>query len=188
MTATARFSDDVHANVLYRMWWAIALKGLLFGAFAFLVYFWQARSLPGVIMLFAAFGLADGLVSILGAVRGGGMSARAGLAAAGVVSIIAAGLALWPGLSWQSLATVVGLWAAVRGAFEFVSAFTLRRYMERDWSLSLIGAFSFIFGVALALRSGMDPWNFVRLLATYTLVIGVLWLLLARRFRRGLRP
>ena len=34
----------------------------------------------------------------------------------------------------------------------------------------------------------MDPWNFVRLLATYTLVIGVLWLLLARRFRRGLRP
>ena len=91
-------------------------------------------------------------------------------------------------MSWQSLRTIVGLWAAVRGGFEFASALTLRRYMERDWSLTLIGAFSFIFGVALALRSGMDPWTFARLLATYTLIIGFLWFLLGRRFRRGLRP
>src|SRR5436190_15258370 len=96
MTATARLSEDVQQTVLYRMWWAIFLKGALFVAFAFGIYFWQGRSLPGAILLFAGFAVSDGLVTMLAAVRGGGLSARAGLALAGLTSILAGALALWP--------------------------------------------------------------------------------------------
>jgi uncharacterized membrane protein HdeD (DUF308 family) len=75
-----------------------------------------------------------------------------------------------------------------RGGLEFASALTLRRYMERDWSLALIGGLGLMFGAAMILGPALAPWTFLRLVSTYALVTGLLLSVLALRFAKGLRP
>jgi uncharacterized membrane protein HdeD (DUF308 family) len=188
MTAATRLSDDVQATVLHKMWWAVLLRAIAITAFALLAFFRMGHSLPGLTQLFAIYALADGLISIAGAVRGGGLTSRAGLALGGAASLAASGAAFfWSGITWEAFATLIAIWAVVRGALEFISALVLRRYMERDWSLALIGMLSIMFGVGVFLRVGFEPWTFVRLLSCYALVIGLLLFVLAVRFLRGFR-
>jgi uncharacterized membrane protein HdeD (DUF308 family) len=189
MTATARLSGDIPATVLARMWWPVMLKALAVTAFAILAFFWLGKSLGPLTTLFAVYAGIDGILAIVGAILGGGLAARGGLALAGLASLAAsAAAAILPDITWPNLVTIVGVWALVRGGLEFVSALTLRRFMERDWSLALIGMLSMLFGAMLVLQSGFDPWTFVRLLSAYALILGLLQALLAFRFLRGLRP
>jgi uncharacterized membrane protein HdeD (DUF308 family) len=188
MTATTRDPDLVQANVLSRMWWAILLKALAIIAFALLAFFWLGRSLPGLVLLFSLYALTDGVLSVVGALRGGGLAARAGLALAGAAGIAASLVSLLPELTWDAFATIFAAWAVVRGGLELASALTLRRFMERDWSLALIGVLGVMFGAAVILAPPVDPWAFVRLASTYSLITGFLLALLALRFARGLRP
>src|SRR4051812_14022503 len=104
MTATTRHPDQVQVTVLSRMWWAILMKALAIVVFALPAFFWLGRSLPGLIMLFSIYALVDGVLSIVGAVRGGGLAARAGLALAGGAGIVASLVALLPDLSWDGFA------------------------------------------------------------------------------------
>jgi uncharacterized membrane protein HdeD (DUF308 family) len=188
MTAATRHADQVQTNVLSKMWWAILLKAAAIILFALLAFFWLGRSLPGLILLFSIYALTDGIFSIVGALRGGGLAARAGLALSGCAGIAASLVALLPDLTWDAFATIFAAWAAVRGGFELASALTLRRYMERDWSLALIGVLGIMFGAAIILAPPVAPWAFVRLASTYSLITGFLLALLALRFARGLRP
>jgi uncharacterized membrane protein HdeD (DUF308 family) len=188
MTATSKFSDAAPIPVLTRMWWAVLLRAVAAILFAFLAFFWVREANPFLNVLFAVYVAADGAFSLAGAKLGGGLVARGGLALAGLASFVAAAWALWPGVTPAMLATVIGAWAIVRGGLEFVSALTLRRLMERDWSLALIGVLSVLFGAMLVFSPEFEPRMFVRLLSGYSLIVGLLMLLLARRFHRGLRP
>lgn len=188
MTATAR-TDDFQETILARMWWAVALKALAVVAFAFLAFFWLGKSLGPLATLFALYAGIDGILAIVGAVRGGGLVARGGLALAGLASLVASAAAgILPDITWPNLVMIVGVWALVRGGLEFVSALTLRKFMERDWSLALIGMLSMMFGAMLVLQPNFEPWTFVRLLCAYALILGLLQALLAFRFLKGLRP
>jgi uncharacterized membrane protein HdeD (DUF308 family) len=187
MTATARLSD-VAPGILSRMWWAVMLRGFAAIAFAFTAFLVVGKSLPDLTMAFGLYVLVDGVLSLIAAMRGGGLMARAGLALAGLVSLASSAVALWPGVTWPMLSTVIGVWCLARGGLEFANALTLRKYMERDWSLALIGVMSVLFGAMVVANPGFDPWTLVRLLSVYALVLGLLLVLLGRRFRRGLRP
>lgn len=187
MTATSRLSDAAPVPVLARMWWAVLLRAAAAILFAFLAFFWVREAGPALGVLFAVYAAADGAFSLAGAKLGGGLVARGGLALAGLASFVAAAAALWPGVDAPMLATVIGVWAMVRGGLEFVSALTLRTLMERDWSLALIGILSVLFGAVLVFSSGFEPRMLVRLLSGYSLILGLLMLLLAVRFQRGLR-
>lgn len=187
MTATARLSD-VAPGVLARMSWAVLLRGLAAIAFAFGAFLWLGKSLPGLTMLFGAYVLVDGILSIIGAIRGGGLTARGGMALSGMVSIASSAVALWPGVTWPMLSTVIGVWALARGGLEFMSALNLRKYMERDWSLALVGGMSVLFGGMVIANPGFDPWTLVRLLSAYSLILGLLLTVLGYRFLKGFRP
>lgn len=189
MTATTRSLEGSAAPILARMWWAVLLKALAIILFGVLAFFWLGRSLPALTMLFAAYAVADGILSVIAAIRGGGVVARSGLALAGVVSIIAgAAAALWPGVTSPILALIIGAWAVARGGLEVSSALTLRMVMQRDWSLAMIGGLSVAFGIMLLIGSAMDPWTLVRLLSAYALVVGLMMMLLAFRFLKAPRP
>lgn len=186
-TTPIRPSFVAAETVVARMWWPVLLKAVAIIAFALLAFFWLGASLTAFTLLFAAYAVVDGILSVIGALRGGGLAARSLLALAGLASLVAgAAAALLPDVTSPNLATIIGVWAVARGALEFVSALTLRKFMERDWSLALIGGFSVLFGAMLLLRPGMDPSVLVRLVSGYSLVVGLLLLLLARRFRKGL--
>lgn len=171
------------------MWGAVLLTAVAVFGFGLLAYFWLETSLPSLATLFAAYAAVDGAISIFGAVRGGGVSARTGLALAGVAGLLAgAAVAFTPAISSSTLATIIGIWAVARGGLEFVNALTLRKYMERDWSLALIGMGSALFGALRIVNPGFQLSTLVWLLCTYSLILGLLLLVLARRFRRGLQP
>jgi uncharacterized membrane protein HdeD (DUF308 family) len=186
MTAAPRFTD-APIPLLARMWLAILLRGIVAILFAFLAFFWVREANPVLGVAFAAYAVLDGAFSLAAAKTGGGFVARGGLALAGLTSIVAGVAAVWPGVTPALLATIIGVWAAVRGGLEFASALTLRRHMERDWSLALIGALSVLFGAGLIFAPGFDPRILVRLLSGYSLILGVLLLVLALRFYRGMR-
>jgi len=163
------------------------LRALVAILFAVLAFFWWGDS-AALTMLFAGYAVTDGALSVIGALRGGGLAARNGLALAGVASIAAAVAAMWPGVTTSTLVLIVGLWALVRGGLEFASALTLRKVMQRDWSLAMIGGLSVAFGVMLVMSPTMQLSTFVRMLSCYALILGLLLAPLAFRLRKAPRP
>jgi uncharacterized membrane protein HdeD (DUF308 family) len=187
-TTPVRKSFLVAETVIARMWWPVLLKGIAIIAFALLAFFSLGGSLGAFTFLFAAYAITDGVVSVIGAFLGGGLAARNSLSLAGLASI-AAGVAagVWPDMTSPLLATIIGVWAVVRGALEFLSALRLRAFMHRDWSLAVIGVWSILFGGLLIARPGLDLSVLVRLVSGYSLIVGLLLIVLGVRFFRGLR-
>ena len=191
MTATTTsLAEGVPQTLLARTWWALALRAVAAVLFAFLAFFWLGKAaMAALAFLFAAYAVADGIFSLVGAIRGGGIASRPWLSLAGAVSI-AAGIAaaLWPGLTSTDLAMIMGGWAVVRGGLEFVSALALRRVLHNEWSLALVGMASILFGAMLVLNPDFDAWTLVRLVSAYALILGVLLILLALHLRKPQRP
>lgn len=189
MTAAGRVLEGSAAPILARMWWAVLLKAFLIILFGVLAFFYVGHTFAGLSTLFAAYAVLDGALSVIAAKQGGGFSARPGIALSGLVSVVAGVAALWPGVTLERLDIIIGAWAVARGGLEFASALKLRQVMQRDWSLAAIGGLSVFFGVVVLLISrSIDSWTLVRLLSGYALVIGLLMLLLAARFRKSPRP
>jgi len=191
MSAVSRLSDDPRASVLAKMWWPFVLRGVAAIAFAAVagLVLGKETALHSLAFAFAVYALFDGAASIIAAMRGGGLAARSLLGLVGATSLIAGCAAFWPDITWASFAGLVGAWAVVRGVLEFASALQLRKYMERDWSLALIGGLSVLIGVGAILRANsIVPGNFVELFAIYALVLGALLAVLGYRFLKGFRP
>jgi uncharacterized membrane protein HdeD (DUF308 family) len=171
------------------MWAPLLLRGLAIILFAVLAFFWLGRSFTNLAMLFVVYALADGLLSWLAAALGGGVAVRSGLGLLGLASLVAAACAgLMQGLTSPQLAVIIGLWALATGVLDVAGALTLRRVMQRDWSLVAIGGWSAAFGIMLLIHPGFDPWTLVRLMSAWALILGLLTILLALRFRSPPRP
>jgi uncharacterized membrane protein HdeD (DUF308 family) len=189
MTDRTRLSEGSAGPVLASMWAAMLLKALATILFAVLAFFWLGRDFANLPALFAVYAAVDGALSLLAATRGGGVSVRNHMALQGVVGLLAAAFAgLWAGINSPTLAIIIGVWAAASGVLEIAGALTLRRVMQRDWSLVASGGWSVAFGVMLLIHPGFDPWTLVRLMSAWALVLGFLMLLLAFRFRSPPRP
>jgi uncharacterized membrane protein HdeD (DUF308 family) len=189
MTALFDPLDGYPKAILGRMWWAVLLRAFAAIVFAFAAFFWLGKSISALTVLFACYAAADGFLSVIGAMRGGGLVARGGLGLAGAASLVTGAIAaLLPDITSPMLAMIVGGWAVVRGALEFLSALTLRKVMERDWSLAMIGGLSVLFGGMFVVHPGFEPSIFVRLVSGYALILGLLLILLAFRFLWPLRP
>src|SRR5205823_10094396 len=107
---------------LARNWWVVALRGvpaILFGVLAFV---WPGMTLAVLVLLFGAYALVDGVLTVLAAFRSG-VQHRIAMLVEGVVSILA-GLAafVWPGLTALVLLYIIAFWAIVTGVLEIVVA------------------------------------------------------------------
>jgi uncharacterized membrane protein HdeD (DUF308 family) len=111
MTSAGEMLDGHPVAVLGRIWWAVLLKASGALLFAIAAIFWVSGSLPALSAAFAAYTAADGLFSIIGAVRGGGLTARVRLALAGLASLgAAAATALLPAMTSPNLSILIGGW------------------------------------------------------------------------------
>ena len=79
---------------------------------------------------------------------------------------------------------VIGLWAAVTGVVEIVSAVRLRREIEDEWLLGLGGALSVILGSILIVRPQFGQVTTTYVVGTYGLIFGVVLVMLGLRLRR----
>ena len=177
------------AELLVRNWWALALRGgaaILFGL--------AALSLPGLtldalVATFAAYAFADGVLAIIAALRPPGSDRRqvprreAPLLEG--ISSLALGLlvALWPQPTVFVVVELVAAWALATGACQLLAAFRLRGGLPGAWMLTLAGAVSIAFGLALALAPATGAVSIVWGIGLYAVAFGAILLTLALRLR-----
>jgi uncharacterized membrane protein HdeD (DUF308 family) len=154
---------------------------VIFGILAFVL---PGITLLGLILLFGAFALVNGVFAFGAAFRGARGGALAGLILGGLASIVAGLLAFFlPGLTALALLYLIASWAVVTGIFEIVAAIRLRREISNEWLLVLAGVVSIAFGVLLALLPAAGLLTLVWWIGAYSLVFGTLQIALAFRLR-----
>jgi uncharacterized membrane protein HdeD (DUF308 family) len=172
-------------QTLARNWWAIVLRGVFAVLFGLGAFFWPGITLAVLVLLYGAYLFADGIMAVLWALAG----RRAGpfpwgVFLAGLVSILG-GLAtfFWPGLTALVLLYLIAAWAIVRGIFEIIAAFHLRRELTNEWLLALNGVLSVAFGVLLIVAPGAGALAVLWLIGTFAVVVGILMIILGFRLK-----
>src|SRR5262249_34692901 len=153
--------------LLARNWWLVALRGVAGIIFGILAFVMPGITLATLILLFGIYALADGVLDVIAAVRGGRRQEERwwALLIEGLVSIAAGVVALArPGLTAVVLLYLIAAWAIVTGVFELVAAFRLRHRITGEIWLVLSGGGALVFGVVVGVfpcagRLGAGPWR-----------------------------
>src|SRR5260370_36552347 len=96
-------------------WWSLVIRGIAGIAFGILTFVWPGITLVALVLLFGAYSLIDGVMSLIGAVRAAEAHERWGvLVLEGLVGIAAAAITvLWPAVTAMALLCVVSVWGGV---------------------------------------------------------------------------
>ena len=168
-----------------RTWWLLVMRGMAAITFGVLALLWPGLTLLVMALLWGAYVLVDGLLSLLHAfkLRGRGLSVAL-WSLVGVLGVAAGVLAfIWPGLTAFVLLTLIAAWAIVVGALQLVAAWRLRRQIRGEWLLALSGALSLVFGALLVLQPQTGAVAVVMLVAGYAIAFGVVLMALGWRLR-----
>ena len=172
---------------LARNWWVLALRGLCAIIFGILAFAWPAITLKVLVLLYGAYALVEGILSIVAAVskrEGSGLPWWA-LLLEGLLGIAAGIVTLaWPKITALFLLFLIAAWAIVAGIFEIIAAIRLRKEIEGELWLALSGIVSVIFGVLLFVRPGTGALTVVWLIGVYAVFFGILQLVLAFKLKR----
>ena len=116
---------------LARNWWSLVIRGFVAIALGIVTFAWPGITIGALVLLFGAYALIDGVVSIVGAWKAARAHERWGaLIFEGIVGIAAAVVtAIIPGLTAIALVYLIAAWALVTGALEIVAAVRLRQYI-----------------------------------------------------------
>src|SRR2546430_4873241 len=130
--------------------WLLALRGVIAIAFGVLAIAWPGLTVVVLALLFGAYVLVDGVVTLVGAFRRREDAPR--LLARILIGLlgVAAGLValLWPDITALVLVILVGAWAVVTGILGIVAAAQL----SGGWLLIVVGVASLIAGVLIMLN------------------------------------
>jgi len=149
---TPEESRALRTAQLSRNWWAIVLRGLVNIAFGVFLIVWPIVTTYALILAFAAYAIADGILEIVAAVRAAARHERWGsLLLSGLLSI-AAGVvaALLPETAVFALLSLVAAWAVLSGILMLRAAFAMERTDGRWW-MAICGVVSVLFGIALSI-------------------------------------
>jgi len=172
-------------TTLARNWWAVLLRGLVGILFGIVTFFAPVISLGALVLVFGAYALADGVLTIISAFRRRAENERwwvlllEGLVDIGVGIITV----LWPGITALVLIYVIAAWALITGGLEIAAAIRLRKVITHEWWLVLAGIASIAFGVLLALFPGIGAITLVLWVGAYAFVFGIFMIGLAFRLR-----
>ncbi|HEY2585750.1 MAG TPA: HdeD family acid-resistance protein [Tepidisphaeraceae bacterium] len=181
------------AYVLSAKWWTFVIRGVLAIIFGLLAFVLPGITLLGLILLFGAYSIADGIFDIAGAFQRDSQNNRWWvLLLEGVVSIAAGVIAfVYPGLTAIALVFVIAAWALVTGALEIAAAIRLRRQIHGEWMLVLAGVLSILLAILLVARPGVGALALVWWIGAYAIAWGALLIALGFRLRswaRGEHP
>jgi uncharacterized membrane protein HdeD (DUF308 family) len=172
---------------LARIWRALAMSGLLGIAFGVVAVIWPGIGLSTLIAVFAAFALAIGVTTIIGAFEAAvPRQARFWIVFQGLVPTAAAVVVLvWPSLSARALLFAIAAWAVASGSLEFLGGvLALPLSGARALFVMLAGLVSVAFGVIMFARPGAGALALLMLIAAFAIVTGVTQLAAAFELRR----
>lgn len=171
-----------------RVW--LFVRGVAAVIFGILALAWPEITLLALVLLYGAFALVDGVASLVLALRGRRPpgSKTWTFVVVGVLGI-AAGLVtfFWPAITAVALLIVVAAWAILRGIFEIIAAVRLRKEIEHEWLLALVGALSVAFGVLLILQPAAGLLALVWLVGIFAIIAGILYMAVGLRLGQAER-
>jgi uncharacterized membrane protein HdeD (DUF308 family) len=90
---------------------------------------------------------------------------------------------MYPGLTALALVYLIAAWAAVRGIFEIIAAFHLRKEIDNEWLLALSGLLSLGLGVLLFMAPGAGALAVLWWIGAFAIVFGILEIILGFRLK-----
>jgi uncharacterized membrane protein HdeD (DUF308 family) len=177
--------EVLEVDTLMRNWWVVLLRGLAGIFFGIATFFAPAISLAALVLLFGAYALVDGVLTLISALRNRATNERWWvLLLEGLTGVIAGVLTfIWPGITALALLYLIAAWALVTGALEIAAAIRLRKVIDHEWLLVLSGIASIVLGVLLAMFPGPGALALVLWIGAYALVFGVLLVALGFKLR-----
>ena len=164
-------------------WWVLVLRGVIAIVFATLTFLRPGITLASLVLLFGAFALMDGIMSLVAAFRSG-TSRWWALALAGLLGIGAGVVTFfYPGLTALTLLYCIAFWAIFTGLAEIIAAVRLRKEIEGEWLLGLAGLLAVLFGIMLVVSPGAGALGLVLVIAAYAFVAGVVLISLGFKLR-----
>ena len=166
-------------------WWTFVVRGIAAILFGLLTFLWPGITLTALVLLFGAYALIDGVLSIVAVVtRDRGAGRWWALIIQGVLGIMAAVTTLvFPGLAALALLYVIAAWALVTGGFAVAAAIRLRKDLKNEWLLALGGVLSMVFGILLMMFPGAGALALVLWIGAYMFVAGCLLVVLGLKLR-----
>jgi uncharacterized membrane protein HdeD (DUF308 family) len=177
-------------HALAKCWWLLLLRGIAAIIFGVLAFVWPGLTLVTLVLLYGAFALVDGILSLVAAFTGGAKPVPTWwLVVVGLLGI-AAGIVtfLWPGITAILLVIFIGAWALVHGIFEIIGAIQLRKEIDNEWMLILGGIVSVLFGAVILISPGAGALGLIWAIAAYSIVFGIMFVALALRLRSHRHP
>jgi uncharacterized membrane protein HdeD (DUF308 family) len=178
------------ADTLSRYWWIVLLRGAIWIAFGIAIFTQPGISLITLTLLFGAFAFADGIVNIANAIAGRTDNENWWLLLlSGLAGIVVGLLTFWaPGITGLALLFYIAVWAIATGLLEIVAAIRLRKEITGEFWLALAGLLSVGFGVLMVARPGVGALAVLTIIASYSIVFGIVLILLAFRVKKFLQP
>jgi uncharacterized membrane protein HdeD (DUF308 family) len=169
------------------VWGALAIRGIVAVLFGLVALVWPGVTLQALVLLFGAYAIVDGIFAIVAAFHQADQRVRWWLILLeGVLGIVVGVLVfVWPGTAALVLLYLIAAWAIISGIFEIFAAVELPWLILGEWAfLTLGGVASVIFGVLVAVWPREGLLALVWVFGIYTLVFGVMQLVLAYRVRK----
>lgn len=166
----------------------LALSGGAAVVFGIAALIWPSITLIALVMLFGAFALVTGVLTIVAGLDLATEHARhwvpmvfSGLfgTAIGVFTFFR------PGITGLALVYLIALWAIVTGILEFAAGIEFTGHVKGAWSLWLAGLLSVAFGVLLALWPVSGALAIVWLIGSFAIVFGITEMYFAYRIHSG---
>jgi uncharacterized membrane protein HdeD (DUF308 family) len=174
-------------TALARNWWMMVVRGGLALVFGLVLLLSPRMTIDGLLLVFGAYALLDGIWAIVAARRAspnllGAWPIALGGAVSGGIGLMAIG---WPFLP-QRVVQLIILWGLVVGGLEIFAASSTPRVTARHWLLGSGGAWTLFLAVMVMALPHGDVETVVRTLGIYALIFGLLVVLVASLFRRDM--
>jgi uncharacterized membrane protein HdeD (DUF308 family) len=172
-------------RTLAQNWWAVVLRGVCALIFGIGTFAWPGITLAVLVLLYGAYALIEGVLAVTWALMGRHAGPfpwgvlLAGLAGVGVGIVTF----LYPGLTALTLLYLIAAWAIVRGVFEIIAAFHLRKELDNEWLLALSGFLSVILGGILIVAPGAGALAVLWWIGAFAILFGILTIVLGFRLK-----
>lgn len=166
-------------------WNIVLIRSVLAIIFGGIAVAWPIVSLIAFVFLYAFYALLDGSLSLVAALRGGGTRSRWWLVLGGIAALIAGGIAIaMPGLTALVFTMLVGVAAIIRGIFDFVGAFTMRKTVKHSWILVPAGIISILFGVLVLAAPAQASLAITWVIGLWAIVLGIVGVIWSLQLRK----
>lgn len=172
---------------LFKNWWVLLLKGVLLVMFGLLAFISPGITLTTLVIWFSIYMMIDGAFSIFGVISNWKTEEDKWLLLAeGAIGLIL-GFLIYrsPGTFVSFIAFIISFWSIFLGIARIAMAIQLRKEIQGEGWLILMGLLSIIFGIIVFTQPAVGIATLMWMIGLFALLIGFLLILLSFKLRKA---